>query len=332
MKIFLKKSLWVMLSIYLALWFVVSCVAGVVLDGFKNVINSALGLTGYRTETLVTDENEDLLYFKSDFFKTDSDDNPIYTLDAKGFKRQSYDDAALKAAALKKADQVQREGTTILWNKATGSSVEGLPLAKNSKVSLFSHSSVAWVQSGGGSGNANVQGANLKTALTNAGLKVNTTLWDFYTTGAGKDYTRTDRWYMNDVPWSKYTTTVKNSFLEYGDAAILVLSRRAGEGSVAQGGAFDVTQTGADTPSGDYYDMSTQERETLNQIIAAKKEGTFKKVIVLLNTPTGMWFENLLKNKTDIDACIWAGQTGYEGINEVGRINSIDFRVIVNLF
>ena len=58
---FLKKSFWAMLSLYMCLWLVIAIVAGSVLDSFKNVINATLGLTGYRTETIVT-EGEDLEY------------------------------------------------------------------------------------------------------------------------------------------------------------------------------------------------------------------------------------------------------------------------------
>ncbi|MBR1891277.1 MAG: glycoside hydrolase family 3 C-terminal domain-containing protein [Clostridia bacterium] len=316
MKIFYKKSVWVLISIYVSIWLVIALVAGVILDGYKRKVNSALGLSGYRTET-IGDGTEDTEYFKSEFVQKDANGQPLYTTDTNGYKHQVYDDAALRNAAIAKADQVQREGTTILWN----SDANGLPLAKGNKVSVFSHSSVDWVYSGGGSGYAYVKGAaNVKQAFTSAGLGVNDALWNFYESGDGKSYTRTARYTMNEVPWSKYTDAVKNSFASFGDAAIIVLSRQAGEGSVAQGGAFDVTTTDADTPSGDYYDMSNQERKLLEEVVKLKRSGTFKKVIVLLNTPTGMWFENLLKNKADIDCCMWVSQTGYEGLNEVGRI------------
>ncbi len=316
MKIFRKKSVWVMLSSYLCIWLVISLVAGSILDGYKGVLNATLGLTGYRTET-ISAEDGDYEYFKSNYVQTDEDGNILYKTDADGYVHQVYDDVALREAALEKADQVQREGTTILWNSETN----GLPLEKNDKVSLFSHSSVDWVYSGGGSGGARVNGASdMKEALTKAGLEINPTLWSFYSTGAGKDYVRTARFLINEVPWSKYTEEVKNSFASYGDAAIIVLSRQSGEGSVAQGGAFDVTQTEADTPSGDYYDMSTQEKKMLEEVIAAKKAGVFSKVIVLLNTPTDMWFAPIFEFKEDIDSCLWVGQTGYEGLNEVGKI------------
>lgn len=329
--IFLKKSFWAMLSIYMCLWLAISVVAGTVLDSYKNVINATLGLTGYRTETITT-EGEDLEYFKSNYVKYNEDGTIQYVTDEDGYTHQVYDDASLRNDALAKADQVQREGTTILWN-----SVEtGLPLEKGDKVSLFSRSTVDWVYSGGGSGNARTNGASdMKKALTNAGLSVNTTLWDFYKSGVGKDYVRVARFSMNEVPWSKYTDAVKNSFANYGDAAIIVLSRKAGEGSVAQGGAFDVTQTEADTLSGDYYDMSSQEKTMIEEVINLKKAGTFKKVIVLLNTATDMWLASLMEYQDDIDCCMWVGQTGYQGLNEVGKIlvgASIPSGHLVNTF
>ena len=314
---FMKKSFWAMLSIYMCLWLAIALIAGSVLDSYKNVINATLGLTGYRTETIETDDDVDLEYFKSDYVQYNEDGTIKYVTDEDGYTHQVYDDEALRVAALEKASQVQREGTTILWN----SDENGLPLEKGDKVSLFSRSTVDWVYSGGGSGGARVNGASdMKKALTNAGLSVNNTLWDFYKSGVGKDYVRVARFAMNEVPWSKYTDSVKNSFSSYGDAAIIVLSRKAGEGSVAQGGAFDVTQTEADTPSGDYYDMSAQEKTMIEEVIKLKNAGTFDKVVVLLNTATDMWLAPLLEYKDDIDCCMWVGQTGYQGLNEVGKI------------
>ena len=209
---FMKKSFWAMLSIYMCLWLAISLIAGSVLDSYKNVINATLGLTGYRTETIETDENVDLEYFKSKYIKLDENNNPILVTDENGYTHEVYDDETLRADALAKASQVQREGTTILWNSSTN----GLPLEKGDKVSLFSRSTVDWVYSGGGSGGARTNGASdMKKALTNAGLSVNSTLWDFYKSGVGKDYVRVARFSMNEVPWSKYTDAVKNSFSSY---------------------------------------------------------------------------------------------------------------------
>ena len=198
MKMVSKRSFWVMLTIYSTLWFVISMVAGVVLDGYKGTINHSLGLSGFKTETITT-ENEDLEYFKSDYVQKDENGEIKYVVDENGYKHQLYDDKALWDANVKKAMQVQKEGTTILWNNNNG-----LPLAKGNKVSLFSHSSVDYVYSGVGSGAVRTNGvANMKTAFETSGLTVNSTLWDFYSKGDGKDYTRTEKMYVNEVPWSK---------------------------------------------------------------------------------------------------------------------------------
>ena len=319
MKFLQHKSLWVLLTVYLALWLIVAVIAGFITDGLKNTINSALNLTGYRTENVST-EGQDTEYFKSKYVQKDDGGNVLYKTEENGYKHQVYDDKALIAADIAKADQVQREGTTILWNTENG-----LPLAKGDKVSLLSRSSVDYVYSGRGSAAAYTKGApTMQTALEDAGLTVNPDLWEFYKTGAGKNYVRTQKTGVNEVPWSKYSKPVKDSFAAYGDAAIIVLSRLMGEGSGGQGGPRDGTINLADTPSGDYFDLSAQEKSLIAETVAAKKQNVFKKVVVLLNTPTGLWFAPLLEFKDDIDACLWVGQGGFEGLNEVGRILSGD--------
>ena len=40
MKIFYKRSIWVMLTVYLILWLIVTLVAGNVLESYKKVINT----------------------------------------------------------------------------------------------------------------------------------------------------------------------------------------------------------------------------------------------------------------------------------------------------
>ncbi len=310
--IIFKKSFWALLTVYMSLWLVIVMVAGSILEDYKMLINNTLGLPGYRVENVATGD-EDLEHFKSKFVKKDANGNVIYVTDANGYVHEAYDDDALLKAGIEKAMQVQREGTTILWN----SDDNGLPLSAGNKVSLFSHSSVAWGYSGGGSGQA-VKGDNMKDALTKAGLSVNGTLWDFYSKGAGKDYGR-DPLNINEVPWDLYSGEVKNSFASYGDAAIIVLTRVSREGAVG-GAAADIPHTGADTPTGDYLDLSREEEQMINEVIAAKNAGTFKKVIVLLNSPVGIYMDSLLERRGDIDCCMWVGQTGTYGLNEVANI------------
>ena len=316
MKIF-KRSVWACLTVYLAIWLCIAITAGVVLSGYRKTINNTLGLRGYTTVNKENSGDEDLEYYKSAYVKKDSNGNPLTVTDSNGYKHQVYDDAALRKANIEKADAVQREGATLLWNNDVDGNV-GLPLAEGNKVSLFSHSSVDYAHTASvtSSGKAYLGGvSNLKQASENAGLTVNPTLWDFYDTGDGSSYVRTDFSKVNEVPWNRYTDMVKRSFSNYGDAAVVVISRVCGES-----GATDATQLYADTISKDYFDFSQEEHDMFANILKYKADGVFKKVIVLLNTPTGFNFDAFKNYRDKIDSCIWVGQGGWEGINEVGRI------------
>ena len=316
MKIF-KRSVWACLTIYLAIWLCIAITANIVTASYRKTINNTLGLRGYTTVNKDSNADEDLEYYKSSYVKKDANGNPLTVTDSNGYKHQVYDDAALRSDNIVKADSVQREGATLLWNKDIDGNV-GLPLAEGNKISLFSHSSVAYAHTASvtSSGKAYLGGvSNLKQATEKAGLVVNQALWDFYDTGEGSSFVRTDFSKVNEVPWNRYTDLVKRSFANYGDAAVVVISRVCGES-----GATDATQLYADTISKDYFDFSQEEHDMFANILKYKADGTFKKVIVLLNTPTGFNFDAFAAYRDKIDCCIWVGQGGWEGINEVGRI------------
>ena len=167
MKFLFKRSFWALLTVYMSVILIIVMVASNILTDCTKVINTALGLKGYRIQTINNGESEDLEYFTSNYVKKDENGNIIYTTDENGYTHQVYDDVALREAAIAKAMEVQREGTTILWN----SDNNGLPLSEGAKVSLFSQSTVSWGYSGGGSGAASA-GSNMRAALTNAGLEV----------------------------------------------------------------------------------------------------------------------------------------------------------------
>ena len=105
MKIF-KKSVWVMLSIFFALLFVVAVVG-----------SSIMTLNITTTETIdLGDDGVDKEYYKSDFVKSDG----------------SYDDEAMRANSEKIALQTAVEGSVLLWNENNT-----LPLKPETKVNLF---------------------------------------------------------------------------------------------------------------------------------------------------------------------------------------------------
>ena len=205
--------------------------------------------------------------------------------------------------------QVEGEGAALLLNNDGA-----LPLAAGSKVSLFSTSSVNVVYGGTGSANVDASKAdNLKTAMEMVGFSVNSTLWDFYTTGEGAEYTRVAGGFtgssgVGEAPWHVYTQAVKDSFAAYGDAAIVVLSRVGGEGA-----DLDFTEY-------NYLALDANEKEMMENLAALKKAGTIKKIIVLINTSNALQVDFLKNNEYDVDACLWIGGVGITGTNAVAEI------------
>ena len=208
--------------------------------------------------------------------------------------------------------QVEAEGAALLMNNNNA-----LPLAADAKVSTFSSSSVNLVYGGTGSGNIDASTADtLRTALEKVGVTVNPTLWDFYTVGAGKDYARSQdagtvaksSEVTAEVPWDVYTDEVKDSVAQYGDAAIVTLSRVGGEGADLSYGEVN------------YLALDENEKAMLQNVAEMKKNGTVKKTILLINSANALQVDFLKNNEYDIDAALWIGDVGISGINAVAEI------------
>ena len=230
-------------------------------------------------------------------------------------------------AGAKLVKQVEAEGASLLMNENAA-----LPLAEKAKVSLFSTSSVNIVY--GGTGSANVDASkcdDLKTALEKEEFAVNETLWDFYKTGAAKEYTRgnagavvqdsaTASGYGSaeivEAPWALYEENgILKSVEEYGDAAIVVLSGNGGEGADSY----------FDHELGDgknYLSLNQNEKDMMAGIKAMKDAGTIKKIIVLINTSNALQVDFLKNNEYGVDATLWIGGVGQTGLNAVAEILS----------
>lgn len=209
-------------------------------------------------------------------------------------------------------EQIEAEGIVLLKNNGA------LPL-KGKKVTLLGQNTVDFVYGGSGSGSVSADKAvTLQEAMKRAGFEINETMTSFYTTGAGKDYLKSfpsetgkGAFEVNEVPISKYTDTERNSFLEYNDAAIVVLGRSGGESS-------DLPTT--KLPTGYRYLEPDKNELDLLQLAC----DYFDEVIVLLNSNNPMELGFL--NQYEVDACIWTGavgQTGMYAIAEVleGKVN-----------
>lgn len=282
-----RKALrpWKGLSVFLGVVTVICLIVTGVFSMFDNTISVFIGGSFWELEN----KDESAVYFESTFDSVE--------------EKNKYEDWL--------CEQVEAEGATLLMNKDNT-----LPLAKGSKVSTFSTSSVNLVYGGTGSGSIDAAtAANLKTALTDSGFKVNETLWDFYLEGPGSEYQRFDGGMFTDeatsigeAPWSAYTDEVKESVKEYGDAAIVTFSRVGGEGDDLVFRDYN------------YLELSKEEKELLAGLTEMKKAGTVGKIVVLINAANTLQADFLQDPAYDIDACMWIGDVGETGINAVADI------------
>ncbi len=298
---------WKLLTLLSAPLAIICAVVLVVMTMFDNTVSLFLGGTFWELEN----EDPTAIYYEGDF--------------------ATEEERLAKGAELVK--QVEAEGAALLLNTE-----KALPLAENAKVSLFSTSSVNIVYGGTGSANVDASKAhNLKQALEAAGMEVNGTLWDFYATGDAAVYNRgqadatvqdsaTEQAKEDDdamgsfgkaeiaeAPWSIYTDEVKDSVADYGDAAIVVLSRIGGEGADCY---FDTTLG----DGRNYLALNQDEKDMMAGIKAMKDAGTVDKVIVLLNTSNPLQVDFLKDNEYGVDAALWIGGVGSTGIDAVAEI------------
>ncbi len=210
--------------------------------------------------------------------------------------------------------EIAQEGITLLENDGL------LPLAKNTTLSLFSHSSVDLVSGGSGSGSGSFElTLTLKEGLEAAGLKVNETLWKFYKSGKGASYKRgagvinygaSLDWKINECPVSviKNDKAVVNS---YGDSiAMFVFSRTGGEG-----GDLARDMAAYSGKSGQHYlEPDSTELEVIRYL-----NDTFDNIILLVNcnnAPELGWVKEF-KNIKAVLNFPGAGRTGTRGLGYV---------------
>lgn len=226
--------------------------------------------------------------------KLDGGSNPQY------YKSEFESEEALKKASSDLCLELEQEGMVLLKNEE-----DTLPLKEGAKISLLGQNSVDLVYGGSGAGSVDTSKAdNLKDSMEAAGFEVNQVLWDFYDEGEGSSYRKetlsnfgTGRLYNNEVPRAVYTDKALSSMDEYKDAGIIVIGRSGGE-----------TQ---DLPT-DYVKLTQDEIDLVK--LATEK---FDKVVLVLNVLNPIDL-SVLKDY-EIDACLWVGAFGQEGVYAVGQ-------------
>lgn len=311
----LKRSVWCIITVFLAVDFAIAMIGGAIAQKYKTQLNGVLGLNPY--EIVETgDGTEDTEYFKSEFYKEDG----------------TYDHEKMRENSLAVSLRAATEGTVLLWNEN-----DALPLAKGEEVNLFGIASSSYLVCEQGSGKIYPTITDtMKGRLEEYGLKVNSKLANAYkllkakgyvaglvsTKGMGLD-TVNDACYneaaINEAPWSEIdNTTVGNvTGSLYEDAAIMTISRLSGEDLDAY--KFVTDKAKADECfDGNYMDLSKNEADVLAHLKQLKEQGKIKKIILLINCSNAVQFKNI--RNYGIDACVWTGVGGNVSHEQVAQV------------
>ena len=306
-KFILKRSVWVLLSIFFTIFFVIILLGNSIANDYAPAIHGFLHTDPYKKIVREKAEGPEVDYFKSDFTQKDADGNTIYREDESGVIRPVYDDEAMRENSRDVALQAAVEGTVILSND------DALPLAENTRVSLFGVSQVNYQYLGVGSGGMTVSPPlTMEESFEKYGLELNTDLYwkyfNLFSMGAGK-YTQVRCRSVNEVPWSEIESTV-DSTVEQGDVAVMIASRVAGE-------KWDVVPTGGDDfmDPQNFLDLTVDEHTVLQNLIAMRDRGEISKVVLLLNAANPFQFEHI--SELDLDACVWVGMGGTMAFEQI---------------
>ena len=291
-------------------------------NNYAKIINQALGLSSTKTirpEGVEEEQNK----FVSEY--------------------SSMEEA--KEADKELAERLTEEGVVLLKNNGA------LPLKQDAKVTILGHSSTNILVCGTGSADINatldvekypssLKSANgyltLRAALEErSDVSVNDTVWKTYMAWTEAETYKTNpakgdnsirggdgsvkgSYLVNEVPWNTLTQQagVEDSFAQYPDAAIVVVSRLGGEmydlpATVESQGNAEETVNG----SGNSLELTIQELELIEQ---AKKQ--FGSVIVLINSANPLECDFLTAEDSNVDACLWIGYTGLVGLYGVADV------------
>lgn len=249
-------------------------------------------------------------------------------IDTEYFKSEYTNLADLTEEARLKCREAEAEGAVLLKNELINPSSRALPLLPGSRsVGLFSISSVDPVYGGTGSGAVNVSSAaTFKSAMVKAGFTINEPLWDWYS--ANKNIYKRQRQdesnvlspviSIRDAAWNDIPSNIKTNG-SFGDAAIFVVGRVGGEGSDMKMSGFNASNPD-DSTNGNYLELSPKEKTVLAGLKGEKDKGTFKRIIVLINSANQIETEFLNSSAYGIDAALWIGSVGQTGLDAVADI------------
>lgn len=224
----------------------------------------------------------------------------------------------VNAAERSFVEKVAGEGIVLLEQNEKS----GIPYAKDTIFSIFSHSSVDMIYGGTGSGSIGGTKVTIKQAFEERGLKVNDKLWDFYLTGDGKNYTRgkgshdfgEDEYYqINECPLNVITanSSLVSSF--NGTVGVFVISRTGGEGRDVPRSMVEHAQSAEDKKKS-YLELDSTELEIIDYL-----NQNFRDVIILVNSNNAIEL-GWVKDYEHINTVLSVPGTGTTGMYALAEI------------
>ena len=220
------------------------------------------------------------------------------------------------------AEEIMEDGIVLLKNESL------LPLNETKKLNVFGWESINPAYGGAGSGGINdlYDIVSLNQGLENAGFSINQELVDFYNNyGADNPEMSIQKqsWTLPEPPVDTYSDELIKSAKEYSDVAVVVLSRKAGEGhndipmDVRKAAYDNNSDEYDDFPEGEHYlQLSQTERDMVDMVCS-----NFDNVIVVYNGANQ--FElGFADEYPQIKSVVWCPGTGNVGFNALGKVFS----------
>lgn len=220
------------------------------------------------------------------------------------------------------AEEIMEDGIVLLKKESL------LPLNETKKLNIFGWESINPAYGGAGSGGINdlYDIVSLNQGLENAGFSINQELVDFYNNyGADNPEMSIQKqsWTLPEPPVDTYSDELIKSAKEYSDVAVVVLSRKAGEGhndipmDVRKAAYDNNSDEYDDFPEGEHYlQLSQTERDMVDMVCS-----NFDNVIVVYNGANQ--FElGFADEYPQIKSVVWCPGTGNVGFNALGKVFS----------
>ena len=224
--------------------------------------------------------------------------------------------------AAKVAEEIMEDGIVLLKNESL------LPLNETKKLNIFGWESINPAYGGAGSGGINglYDIVSLNQGLENAGFSINQELVDFYNNyGADNPEMSIQKqsWTLPEPPVDTYSDKLIKNAIDYSDVAVVVLSRKAGEGhndipmDVRKAAYDNNSDEYDDFPEGEHYlQLSQTERDMVDMVCS-----NFDNVIVIYNGANQ--FElGFADEYPQIKSVVWCPGTGNVGFNALGKVFS----------